>query len=640
LFVCDKTTTPDCAVRRKRTDARRFDTFFSLLVDSSYNQNPALETFRGLGIRRVAILRMPDLFDGGSFPHWAGDMTMDLADQLGLELVEILTMVRYNVTDHTTAACRNCPPNNASTSQSMVLPGGETGNELAIRWQAAGVEAIIILMVNEASACWTVAQLWRGMQSVDWTPRAISFGGNPEECIRPFLANPVRDLDFTWTTKPWDSRLRGPTYKNYRTDVSFELLPAIPNTMDGPSCWQQAYDAKYGPASSSHHPMWQPVDNNFWAGMGWAILELAQKMVEAAQSSYVPDILLASKSMSYPSMWHGAQFDMYGRLARVNEVLLQRLPQISSSTDVVIPNAVRTLAVLAPYNIGRSPIDPMPTWRERDVVRWSYGSSSHTEQVMLGVTGAATCIIFGVSILLLYHRRHMAVRAADLRFSSMVVLGALVLLSSNWFNVRPTSDAFCQAPVWLISTGFTLLFANLFVKTYRLMRIYHDTSAHLRPYPLSHVVLLVIVCVAIELGINLTWQLVAPLRVHTSHNDPFRPALDIVHCSLGLEGGRIFLTLQICIKCACLGGGMMLSFAARHLPSAFNESRLIALCIYHTAVVLAIALPLSFFVPTIDSVVVRGVAVIVVIWHAHSFFFCHVSRSSTPSLQTNTKNHS
>ena len=598
--------TPDCLStrynRKRRAGARRFETLFSVLVDSAYNQNAALDSFHTLGIKRVAILRAPNVWKGSTFPKWAGETAANIAEQLNIQVVEMLTLVTRDVHENITnlaPSCRNCPPTDTRIFVSttvLVLPEDETGTELALRWKRAGVEALIILLVAETSGCWTVAQLWHGMKANDWSPKAISFGGNPEQCIQPFLPDPKSDLDFTWTTKPWDSRLRGPSYKNIRTETSFELLPSTPSS-DGPSVWHQEYDRRFGPVDMTstvpQHPMWQPVSNNFWSGLGWAVLNLAQKMVEAAQSDHVNDLLTTSKSMSFASMWHDAQFDRYGRLARVNEVLFQRIP-----LGVVAGSTAETdgLRIVSPYNIGETPVFPAPTWSERSPMTSLH--QSHMRIAIHILTAFTTCFLSYLGVYLFFHRNHTVVRAADPVFCFLALGGALVLVSANWFNSYPHVEAACQAPIWFYSLGFTILYANLFVKTYRAWRIYYDTSYQLRPFPVGLMLILVGVCLAIEIGLNLAWQLHAPVESHKVQRDVFRPSYDYYECLIGNNeraDGYIFLYVQIGFKCTWLMVGAVLSLAARNLPRGFNESFLIAVCIYQTSLVLVIGIVLSFY---------------------------------------------
>jgi hypothetical protein len=65
------------------------------------------------------------------------------------------------------------------------------------------------------------------------------------------------------------------------------------------------------------------------------------------------------------------------------------------------------------------------------------------------------------------------IRAATPSFCFVSQLGALVLMASTFVWTLYETDGTCLAKVWLIETGFTLLFASLFIKTARLALIFN-----------------------------------------------------------------------------------------------------------------------------------------------------------------------
>lgn len=114
-------------------------------------------------------------------------------------------------------------------------------------------------------------------------------------------------------------------YKSRRTQTQFELLPAT-LTSDAPAVFHAAYLADYGPGSQpdgSAHPFFMDFPGAVPQVLAWQSLNQVQKLIEKAMTKDVEGILDASRSLSTPSMFHQLQFDMYGRTARVNEMLFQ-----------------------------------------------------------------------------------------------------------------------------------------------------------------------------------------------------------------------------------------------------------------------------------------------------------------------------
>jgi hypothetical protein len=123
-FICDglaweSSATPDCLSpkynRSRREGARRFETQFSTLFDSSGNQLSALDLYHTLGARRLAILTSS--MATTTFGIHTSRVSREQADQVRIELWQQIDLV---VADGcpTLATCpgrnctaaANCPP--------------------------------------------------------------------------------------------------------------------------------------------------------------------------------------------------------------------------------------------------------------------------------------------------------------------------------------------------------------------------------------------------------------------------------------------------------------------------------------------------------------------------------------------------
>ena len=248
---------------------------------------------------------------------------------------------------------------------------------------------------------------------------------------------------YTFSNKPWDPALRGPSYQNPRSDTSFELLAARAATptspaMDAPAVFAEAFEAAYGPSSAKagQDPMYGgPLKANSMPAIGYATLVLVQKMVEpeAAQSSDVATILNAAASMATPSMYGLASFDRYGRTTKVSDVLQQLTPDGQ--------------VIITPYNIGRSAsaVFPLPSWAERSFrpVKWATSG----EQVVAALNGLCMLVCLVLMVLVGANYRAAVIRAATPSFCLVTILGAMLMLASVFFSSLVVSDADCAAQV-------------------------------------------------------------------------------------------------------------------------------------------------------------------------------------------------
>jgi hypothetical protein len=107
----------------------------------------------------------------------------------------------------------------------------------------------------------------------------------------------------------------------------------------------------------------------------------------------------------------------------------------------------------------------MPRWRERVFAPQFY--SAPNEQIMLALNSVCLLFCLALIVLVVVYWRSPVIRAATPSFSVIVIVGGVLMLCSSFFNTLVVNDVHCAAQVWLLTIGFTLLFAALFVKTFR-----------------------------------------------------------------------------------------------------------------------------------------------------------------------------
>lgn len=344
-------------------------------------------------------------------------------------------------------------------------------------------------------------------------------------------------------------------------------------------------------------------------------MQMIQKMIEVSESNDVDTILSAARSMAFPSMYGELSFDRLGRLTRVNEVLQQQTPE--------------GLRIVSPYNIGTNPTFPLPTWTERTFNPQFYATLN--ERVMIAVNSLCILVCIGLIVAVAMHHKSPVIRAATPSFCIVTLLGAIVMLCSNYFETLVVNDAHCAAQVWLLSIGFTLTYASCFVKTFRSARARARTQAPSCHCWYCFLVLLVscalaallcarLVCfriwrifggqklqvlkmrdadlllavgvfVLVDLILNAAWAASEGMRAVRITVDPIRPAYDYLTCSYP-PGALAVVYLHLAIKGGMLLFGAGLTFLVRNVPSQFNESSLLGLSIYNTSFAVVFVVPI------------------------------------------------
>ena len=584
-FVCDGKSvgsmTADCLAapynRFRRGGARRFQTLFSLLFDSTANQYAALDSFHTFGVKNVAILRESD----NEFSTNAGTVAAAAAEQLNIKVLkDYVTVSRGDCKiGNVSRTDPICPPVHLGglySSQSHVFPNNKSAWDVARELKALGVEGLIILGSPRSGASWTFGRLFTALRDVGHTPKAISWGGSLDGWMQRWLDNPS-DMVGTWTTRPWDEKLKGPQYKNYGSDTQFELLPADA-TRDGPQVFADKFDATYGMGSQpngKNHPMW--ISN--WRvsptpAFAWGVMMLVQKMIEASMTSDVPTILNTARSISTPGVYHQIQFDQYGRTARVNEVLVQYTKQSS--------------IIVSPYNIGSQPLFPLPTWEEREFKPVFYAETG--ERIMLAINSICILLCLLLTGFVLQNWKTPVIRAATPSFCLVIIFGGIMMLISNYFNTLVVNNAHCAVSTWFLTLGFQIVFCSLFIKTFRIWKIFHGKKLQVQKMKDSDLLVTLGVFVFIDIVINAVWQGAVGMNAREMVVDPERPAYNYMTCDF--EDGIGAIATHLALKGGMLLFGTFLTYAVRNTPSQFNESTLIGISIYNVSFVVTFIIPI------------------------------------------------
>ena len=80
------------------------------------------------------------------------------------------------------------------------------------------------------------------------------------------------------------------------------------------------------------------------------------------------------------------------------------------------------------------------------------------------------CVIL-LAVVIKSWRLHV-IRAETPSFCVVIILGGIFMLISNYFNTLVVNDAHCGRISVVSHSWFTLTFAALFIKTFRVYRIY------------------------------------------------------------------------------------------------------------------------------------------------------------------------
>lgn len=207
------------------------------------------------------------------------------------------------------------------------------------------------------------------------------------------------------------------------------------------------------------------------------------------------------------------------------------------------------------------------------------------------------------------YRKLRAIKAAQPEFLVLIAGGCIVMASAilPMSYQEPMSqerlDAACMSNLYLFSVGLVTSFSALACKLYRVNKLLRKASRFRRiQVRVQDVLLPLIVLLAINLIILVTWHLVDPLR-WTRHTLPGsvdnfgRPTSTYATCSgTNATMERVFYALFFTVNLAALLLANWESYRGRYLPSQFNETEGIATAMFLLLESLLLGLPILFVV--------------------------------------------
>ncbi|KAJ3323442.1 hypothetical protein HDU76_013626 [Blyttiomyces sp. JEL0837] len=293
------------------------------------------------------------------------------------------------------------------------------------------------------------------------------------------------------------------------------------------------------------------------------------------------------------------QFDQGGDIINDQSVLVymntQASPLVTAVTPVpignwsAITNAVSFFNDSAPLVFLGNKTGPPPP-RQIPIVQFTAKTAMRYAFDAI----VAICSLFTL-VLLVYmmaNSQYKIFKASSPRFLSVIIIGANISYVSIWlFSQYPMTDASCITYAWLKYMGFATVFGSLLLKTYRISVIFSNKkSKSVNVKNLNDTVLFMLMLVFMGLWAALLaiWTLIPSQRpmlvvdsvASIAKNGTILAFNNTPHCDFGDYNyvclGAMVITLAF---------GVWLTYSVRNTPSAFNESKWIAMALYNWVVI-------------------------------------------------------
>lgn len=182
---------------------------------------------------------------------------------------------------------------------------------------------------------------------------------------------------------------------------------------------------------------------------------------------------------------------------------------------------------------------------------------------------------------------------------------------------------------WLIALGFSITFSALFAKIVRVRTMMKNAMAMRRTkVGVKEVLMIMVVVIAIEFILLLSWQLVAPLKWNrevVSSSDLGYATTSAGMCSSNDPQKSIaFALVLFFFNLGCIVYALVLCYQARNIKfGALNEGKYITASVISILQILVIAVPISVIASenTSASFFVKSIAVFITTMAVTSFIF-------------------
>ena len=209
--------------------------------------------------------------------------------------------------------------------------------------------------------------------------------------------------------------------------------------------------------------------------------------------------------------------------------------------------------------------------------------------ILCAIAGA---IVIALMIGIIVQRDNRVVRAGSPLFLVLICVGVLMCIASVPVYAYQT-NATCRLFPFLLTTGYIVALSALFTKSWRVLLLF--VSANLTTKSLTDATMLfpVFALLLCETVLNLCWLIADPLHLVTYDATSVLP-----YHACGGPHAVAFVSASVAFNGLIALWGVYIAVRIRNVPEAFNESKLMGAALYNLALMLLIAIPLTWTAAT------------------------------------------
>ncbi|KAJ3210104.1 hypothetical protein HDU67_005645 [Dinochytrium kinnereticum] len=226
-----------------------------------------------------------------------------------------------------------------------------------------------------------------------------------------------------------------------------------------------------------------------------------------------------------------------------------------------------------------TPVTPVVQFQAKKAMRFAFD----------GIVAACSLFTVALYIYMLMYAKMKIFVASSPNFLALILLGANISYVGVYlFSIYPMSDSSCVIFGWLKYLGFAVVFGALLVKTYRISVIFVNKRNKVQKLNDGMMLIYFIGIISVWVAILVVWTVIPSQRpflaidsvANVAKNGTITHFYQTPHCNFG-DYNFVCLAAMV----ATLAYGVFLTYRVRNTPSAFNESKWIAIAIYNWVVI-------------------------------------------------------
>ncbi|KAJ3124667.1 hypothetical protein HK098_000952 [Nowakowskiella sp. JEL0407] len=218
--------------------------------------------------------------------------------------------------------------------------------------------------------------------------------------------------------------------------------------------------------------------------------------------------------------------------------------------------------------------------------------------VAMGITAFSVIgivISLACSGVLVYFKETQTVKASSPLFTHLTLVGSIAIYISSIVQAGDPAIMSCTVSVWVFVFGFGLTFGSLFVKIFRIYRIFTNKSGRKLNLGTGALMIYLLIILLCETAVLLAYELAPPRPVIAllPKEIPGVGPIPLEKCS---SPNSLASLAIVFLNLVLVGVTCVLAFLCRKVPPQYQEAKVIGIIIYAASFILVVIVPVLIYI--------------------------------------------